>query len=424
MIPVLYQNMRNCIMNTSSKNNYLLPITIIGVLFFVLGFAIGINTYLIPFLREVFNLSVAASYLVMAATFSSVVIFGFPSGMIIKKIGYKGGIVAAFAVMATGMLLFVPSANTASFPFFLLALFISGAGQVLLQTSVNPYITLLGPQESAAARICFMGISNKVAYALGPIVLSAFLSLEQIDVKDIVDPFFVIAGIFFAGAVFSLFAPLPEIEPAGSEQAAGSKVKNDSVRNYPHLLLGTLAIFFYIGAETLSLGSVLDYGSQSGLSEFRVLGINLHAPELFVTYATLSMIIGYTLGIILIPKYLSQQKALMVSALAGALITLLVLFVPVPLSVWLVAVLGIANAVMWPAIWPLSLADLGDMTKTGSSILITGLVGGVIIPLIFGWLVDMMSYQSAYLICLPCYAYIFYFAVKGHTIRKTSNQTI
>jgi len=413
-------------MSENRKNSYGLSIAIIGLLFFVLGFAIGINTYLIPFLREVFNLSTAASYLVMAATFSSFVVFGIPSGYIIKKIGYKGGIVLSFVVLALGMILFVPSAKITSFPLFLLALFIGGVGQTLLQTSINPYITILGPEASAARRICMMGISNKVAYALGPIVLSIFMSLEGINVNDVIEPFYIISAIFLAGAGISFFAPLPEIQAQPSINSEGTEIDTHrtSIFQFPHLFLGMGAVFFYIGVETLSLGTVLDYATRLDLPAFKVFDINLLAPELFVSYSTFSMIIGYLAGIVLIPKFISQQKALKYSSIFGLIIACMVLVFPVNWSVFLVAALGLANAVMWPALWPLSLADLGKFTKTGSSIMVLGIVGGAIVPLIFGWMVDILEYQLAYWICLPCYLYIMYFAIKGYKIRRNINKIV
>ena len=402
------------------KNQFAFSIALIGLLFFVLGFAIGINTFLIPFLRGVFELSTSASYLVMAATFSSFVIFGIPSGYIIRKIGYKGGIVLSFIILALGMLLFVPSAKFVSFPFFILALFIGGMGQTLLQTSINPYITVLGPVESAASRICMMGISNKVAYALGPIILSAFMSLQGINVSDIIKPFYMISAIFVACAAISYFAPLPEIQvdSSTSEVEPENKIQTTNIFQYPHLFLGMGAIFLYIGAETLSLGTVLDFAIQLNLPAFKVFDINILAPEIFVSYATFSMIIGYLAGIVLIPKYISQQDALKYSSIFGLAITIMVITFPSNWSVFLVATLGIANAVMWPAIWPLSLAGLGKFTKTGSSILVLGIVGGAVIPLVFGWMADVMSFQLAYWICLPCYAYILYFAIKGYKVKK------
>ena len=399
------------------KNGFGRAIAIIGMLFFVLGFAIGINTYLIPFLREAFNLSTASSYLVMAATFSSFVVFGIPSGYIIKKLGYKGGIVLSFVILAIGMLMFVPSAKSTSFPLFLLALFVGGMGQTLLNTSINPYITILGSADSAARRICIMGISNKVAYAMGPIILSLFMSLQNINLTDVVEPFYIIAAIFLASAGISYFAPLPEIqtEVLNNEE---TETHETSIFQFPHLFYGLGAIFIYLGVETIALGTILDYANHLNLPQLTLFDINLMAPEIFVTYATFSMIIGYSIGIVLIPKYISQQDALVYSSILGLMITTLVVVLPSNWSVIIVAFLGLANAVMWPAIWPLSLAGLGKLTKTGSSILVLGIVGGAIIPLIFGWLVDIVSYQIAYLICIPGYFYILFFATKGHKIRR------
>lgn len=413
-------------MSENKKNGYRVSIAIIGLLFFVLGFAIGINTYLIPFLRGVFELSTAASYLVMAATFSSFVVFGIPSGYIIRKIGYKGGIVLSFIILAIGMILFVPSAKTISFPLFLLALFVGGMGQTLLQTSINPYITILGPEESAARRICMMGISNKIAYALGPIVLSAFMSLQGINVSDVVEPFYIISAIFLVGAGISYFAPLPEIQAGSSSTSDEFEKENQasSVFQFPQLFLGTVALFLYMGVETLSLGTVLDFATKLELPPFNLFGVNMLAPELFVSYATFSMIIGYLAGIVFIPKYISQQKALMYSSVLGLGTTGMILVFPANWSVILVAALGIANAVMFPAIWPLSLAGLGKFTKTGSSILVLGIVGGAVLPLLFGWMADLISYQLAYWICLPGYLYILYFAAKGHKIRKSGTYSL
>jgi fucose permease len=265
-----------------------------------------------------------------------------------------------------------------------------------------------------------MGISNKIAYALGPIVLSAFMSLQGINVTDVVEPFYIISAIFLVGAGISFFAPLPEIQ-AGSSSASdevGNESQASSVFEFPHLFLGTLALFLYIGVETLSLGTVLDFATKLELPHFNLFGINMLTPEMFVSYATFSMIIGYLAGIVFIPKYLSQQKSLMYSSVLGLVITVMVLVFPANWAVILVAALGIANAVMFPAIWPLSLARLGKFTKTGSSILVLGIVGGAILPLIFGWMADLISYQLAYWICLPGYLYILYFAARGHKIRK------
>jgi len=407
-------------MKISSKNLYILALGFIGFLFFTLGFTTGINSYLIPFLREAFQISIAASYLVIAATFSAYVILGVPSGMIIRIIGYKGGMVVAFLVMAIGMYLFVPSSNIQSFPLFIAALFIGGAGQTLLQTSINPYVTIIGPRESAAARICINGILNKTAFALGPLVLSIFMELNAITLSDVPRPFILISVILFICAIIAYGFPLPDVsmqEAGNSGSGSGDIGPDRSIFRYPHVFLGGIAIFFDVGAEMISLGTVLDYAMQSKLPELLLFGVNLHAPEIFVSYATFSMILGYLAGIIFIPGKISQQKALLYSSVLGVGITVAIILTAGPLSVWLVALLGFGNAILWPAIWPLAIADLGRHTKIGSSILIIGVIGGAVIPLLFGWIADIMSYRAAYWICILCYLYLLYFAAAGHKIR-------
>jgi MFS transporter, FHS family, L-fucose permease len=403
-----------------TKSGYWLPLIIVGLLFFILGFALGINTYLIPFLREGLKLSTAASYLVMAATFSAFVVFGIPSGYILQSTGYKKGISLSFIIMAIGMILFVPSAKMTSFVLFLLALFIGGMGQTLLQAAVNPYVVILGPNESAARRISLMGIFNKVAVALAPVVLSIFMNLQNINIDDVIRPFYIISAILIVCAGISYLSPLPELEDPGSSSGTFEETEKPkgSIFRFSYLFLGLAALFMDVGVEIISLGTVLDYSYSLDLKDFMLGGIDLLAPEIFVSYATLSMITGYILGIILIPKYLSQPDALKLSTILGLILTILVLVLPPLGSVFMVAVLGLANAFLWPAIWPLSIGGLGEYTKRGSSILVIGIVGGAVIPLTFGWLVDLISYQWAYIVCIPCYLYILFFAVKGHKIGK------
>lgn len=408
-------------MKLSSKNLYLLVLAFIGFLFFTLGFSTGINSYLIPFLREAFNISIATSYLVIAATFSAYVLLGVPSGLTIRMIGYKGGMVLSFIIMAIGMYLFVPSAKIQSFPLFILALFIVGAGQTLLQTSINPYITIIGPRESAAARICVNGILNKIAFALGPLLLSIFMDLKLIRIDDVPRPFIMITVVLLVCAVIAYYFPLPDVsvQESGNQEIKPEKdTPGRSIFQYPHVFLGAIAIFFDVGVEMISLGTILDYALQSKLPDLFLFNINLHSPEIFVSYATIAMVLGYLAGIIFIPGKISQQKALVYSAIWGTVITLAIMISPGYISVWLVALLGFGNAILWPAIWPLSLADLGNHTKTGSSILIIGVIGGAVIPLLFGWMADISSYQVAYWICIPCYVYLLYFATLGHKIRK------
>jgi glucose/galactose transporter len=400
------------------RENYLIPMIINAVLFSVLGFAVGINAFFVPFLKTAFHISTAKSYLITTATFSAYILFGMPSGKILKKAGYKGSTVIAFFLMALGMLLIIPAAKWISFPLFLLALFVNGMGQTLLNASVNPYITILGPMESAAQRISIMGICNKLSVGFAPIALAIFMDTSNVQLSDAVPPFYAIAGILAFLGILSYFAPLPEIKAAGEDESAAiSSYANTkkSIFEFPHLLLGVLASFFYVGVETIALTSINDFAFE----------LHLPSPEKFTGYTSAGYVLGYFLGTLLIPKYISQISAMIGCAVIGVISSLMIVFLPVSTAIYFVAVLGLANSLIWPAIWPLALNDLGRFTKSGSSLLVMGIVGGGLIPPLLGLLKDYYdSYQLAYWIVLPIYLYFIYYAVSGYKIRtKTINLT-
>lgn len=398
--------------NSSSKG-YLFPLVVIGVLFFMIGFALGINGLIIPFLRTALDLSTAESYLVLAATFSTFVIFGYPCGLIIKAIGYKKTMILSFLFFAVGLYLFIPSAENKSFAMFLLASFISGIGNTMLQAAVNPYITILGPMESAATRMSMMGIANKAAWAIAPIFLGVFLNLGDVQLNDIKLPFYFISGIFVLLGILVAFVPLPEVKAEGEDEndeaAASSYAANKtSVWQFPHLLLGLVSLLFYVGVETLAMASIVDYATS----------LNLPDPQVYTSYTVIGMVIGYLVGVFFIPKYISQERAMFICAIIGLVSSLLIVLTPMNISIWFVAVLGLANSLMWPALWPLAMKDLGKFTKTGSSLLVMAIVGGAVFPLLFGWLADVSgNMQQAYWICFPAYLMIFYYALSGHKIR-------
>jgi FHS family L-fucose permease-like MFS transporter len=395
------------------KKNVWMPIVLIGLMFFVIGFGLGINGYLIPYLKQALSLSSAESYLVLAATFSAFVIFGYPSGLIIKKIGYKRSMVVFFAA---GLILFVPSARLESLGLFLLGSFLSGMGNTLLQASVNPYITIVGPQESAAMRISIMGIINKAAWAIAPLFLSIFMDLNNVKLSDINVPFFLIVGIFILLAIFMYFAPLPDVKAEGEsddEEEDTIKLSSEYAKNktkiiqFPHLLLGVLALFFYVGVETIALATIIDYAESIGKPK----------PAVYTSYTVIAMVIGYLFGVFFIPKIMTQNLALKICAWLGLLSSLLIVSVPAGISIWFVAILGLSNSLMWPAIWPLAIAELGRFTKVGASLLVMGIVGGAVLPLIFGAIKDTTGIQNAYWICLPAYIYILYYALAGYKVR-------
>jgi len=399
---------------TNTKKTLVVPLMIIGSMFAVLGFALGINAFFVPFVKEAFNISITMSYLVMTATFLSFVVFGVPSGAIIKRVGYKGGMIIAFLIMAFGFYLIAPAAKIVSFSLLLLALFISGMGQTLLTGAVNTYVTILGPPESAASRIALMGICSKTFYAVASLMLAVFMDLSNVHIEDTILPFYIISGVLVVMGLLYYFAPLPEVLAIGEEEdvdsssASSYAASKTSIFQFPHLLLGVFAIFFDIGVEYIALGSINDYAAI----------LNLPSPENYVWLVSAGMVIGYISGVIFIPKLISQDMALLISTISGVLVTILIVLFPVGVSIYLVALLGLANALMWPAIWPLAIAELGKFTKMGSSFLVMGIIGGAFLPLLFGYVADIRSHQLAYLVCLPAYLYIMYFALSGSKIRS------
>ena len=406
-------------------SNYILPLAIIGVVFFVIGFGVGISGFLTPFLQDAFDLTTAQSYLVTAAIFSAFVVFGAPAGWVVKKVGYRVAMVFAFLVMALGMVLFVPSAGMLSFPLFLGALFVSGIGNTLLQAAVNPYVTILGPQESAAMRISLMGIMNKSAWWLGSLFLGLFLDVTNARLADIALPAYIVTGILVVLGIFMYFAPLPEVKAQGEDEtdavaASGYAAGKTSIMQFPHLLLGVVALFLYVGVETLPMVSIIGYAKA-------VFGPSAQNLEAFSKYVTIGLVIGYVFGVLAIPKIISQTTALKAFAVIGIASALMLIFLPGEYGVYCLALVSFSNSLMWPAIWPLAIADLGKFTKTGASLLVMGIVGGAVIPLIFGFLVDAVkttevattaNYQTAYWIFLPAYLFILYFALKGHKARS------
>ncbi len=410
----------------STRQNYFLPLVIIGIIFFVIGFGIGISGFLTPALRSAFDLNTGQAYLVTTAIFSAFVIFGRPAAWVITKIGYRKSMVMAFVIMALGMFVFAPSAISESFPLFLVALFIGGIGNTLLQASVNPYVTIIGPIESAATRMSMMGIMNKLAWFVAPVFLGLFIDLQNVRLDDVIMPFYLVTGILLILGIGIYFAPLPEVvakgeellEDEASQESSYSRGKT-SIMQFPHLLLGVLALFLYVGIETLPMASVIDFAKATFGD----------APNLerYAMYVTIGLIAGYLFGVLTIPKILSQTKALIIFSLLGIGSTLMLVLAPISLAFYGILLVSFSNSLMWPAIWPLAIADLGRFTKVGSSLLVMGIVGGAVIPVLFGFLVDyhkgaaevvsVSNYQAGYWIMLPCYAFILYYAIYGHKIR-------
>jgi glucose/galactose transporter len=398
---------------TTKTNNNFLPLVILGTMFFAIGFALGINSYLIPLLNKALDISSGESYLVLAATFSAFLIFGYPASFVIAKIGYKRTMALSFLMFSIGFYLYIPSARLESLPLFLTASFMSGMGNTFLQATVNPYVTILGPIDSAAQRMSIMGIMNKLAWPVAPLFLALVIgkSVDDVKLSDTTLPFLIIIGVFLILGVIALFSPLSEVKAVGEDAESAADCPyaagKTSIWQFPHLLLGVLALFFYVGVETISLGTLVDYAGS----------LNLADPELYAWIAPIGLVIGYIAGIVLIPRYISQSKALLISAWVAIAGSLLVVLTPSATSIFFIFFIALGCALMWPAIWPLAMTDLGRFTKAGSSLMVVAIVGGALIPTLYGFLKDLIGAQNAYWLALPLFLYILYYAVKGYKIR-------
>jgi len=407
------------------------PIFIIGALFFVFGFVTWLNSVLIPYLKIACELTNFESYLVAFAFYIAYIVMALPSAWVLKNTGFKKGMAVGLVIMAVGALIFIPAALTRTYSLFLLGLFIQGTGLTVLQTASNPYITILGPPESAAKRISIMGICNKVAGAIAPILLGAVtlkdadgvtarvanmnltdkaLELDALAHKVIL-PYVAIIAVLVVLSVLVYFSNLPEIDTdKEDDDVALANSNKTSIMQFPHLLLGVLTLFLYVGVEVMAGDTVISYGSSQGIA--------LSTAKFFTTYTLVSMIVGYVVGILCIPKYFTQQTALKACAILGVILSLAAIFTDGYVSVLLISLLGLANSLMWPAIWPLAIAGLGRFTKTGASLLIMGIAGGAVIPLLYGYLADVVNPHHAYWIMVPCYLFICYYAIAGHKIRS------
>lgn len=431
--------------NSVQKKSTLVPVIIIAGLFFIFGFVTWINGALIPFMKTINELTDAESYLVASASYISFVVMALPASSIINKIGYRKGMSLGLIIMAIGALVFIPAANARTYWMFLAAIFIQGAGMTLLQTASNPYITILGPIESAAKRIAIMGIANKVAGALGSVIFGAILLSGIDEIKDklssvdavekvgllntmadsVITPYIAMAVVLFILGILIRKAPLPHVEAAPIEETTSSKKTKNSIFQSPHLWLGVLALFVYVGVEVVAGDTIIAYGIS--------LEIPVEQAKFFTLFTLMAMVATYALGVFLIPKYISQAFALKASAILGIALSFCIIFTSGYTSVLFVAALGIANALVWPAIWPLALTGLGKFTKTASALLIMAISGGAIIPPLYGALVDHkkeslivsgLNEASAmaeaasfgYWILLPCYLIIFYYAFWGHKV--------
>jgi len=406
-------------------------IIIIGALFFIFGFVTWLNALLIPYLEIACELTTFQSFFVTFAFYIAYVVMAPISTKTLNMFGFKNGMSVALIIMSVGALVFIPAAISRTYILFLVGLFVMGSGLAILQTASNPYVIIVGPKESAAKRISIMGICNKLAGAIAPIIIGFFLQLDKADelrsqlaslspteqtaelnemALRVIPPYIGIIVVLLLLALWVYKSALPEVDTDEEDESLSStNAGKKSVFDFPHVILGVITLFLYVGVEVVAADSIISYGSSQG--------IPLTTAKFFATGTMTAMIIGYVIGIFTIPKFIKQENALRVSAILGIVFSLIAIITSGYVSLAFIALLGLANALMWPAIWPMALADVGRFTKAAASLLVMGIAGGAIIPLLYGALADVWDARSAYWILIPCYLFILYYAILGYKIR-------
>lgn len=415
------------------ENNYR-AIAVIGILFFVFGFISWINSVLIPYFKLACSLGNKQAMLVAFAFYISYFVMAFPSSALLKKTGFKNGMSLGLIVMTAGALLFIPAARDRNYGLFLFGLFVQATGLTILQTAANPYITILGPLESAAKRMSIMGICNKVAGAIAPLILIHAITktpdeidhlfkilptlsrarkdavLDELSSRLII-PYLAIALVLVALCFIIRLSKLPDVGDSDEPRDDPAAVDRTGIFKFPYLLLGAVAVFCGVSVEVLAIDSIINYGQYTGFS-FR-------EAKFFATYTLVFMLMSYIFGMVAIPRLVSQKKVLQYSAALGLVLSTIAICIAGKASVWCISFLGIANAMLWPSLWPLSIEGLGRFTKQGSALLIMGVIGAALVPLLYGYLSDYFDPRRAYIVLVPCYLFILFFAVKGHTIGKS-----
>ncbi|WP_457071417.1 sugar MFS transporter [Hymenobacter sp. UYAg731] len=448
--------------------SYAGPMVLMTTLFFLFGAVTNFNDVLMPYLKDVCQLTDLQSSAVQSAFFGAYFLMSLPAGWVLKKLGYQRGIVVGLLVMAGGALLFIPAADSRAFALFLTALATLGAGITLLQVAANPYVSILGPARGAAARVSVVGVANNFGGALSPLVgglvlfggsvalkarLAALPLAERLaEESQLVKGPYVGLAVFLVllAALFFFLVKLPDIEgipEEAAEEARPMAAGRTSALAFPHLVLGIAAIFVYVGVE-VGLGSFLiRYGESQGIRQLSaftqslVQGLNVatnYALVLFgkepsaidttvgftkavgavlVSSYWFGSLVGRVIGIPLLLKFHNRVLLVAVCAAGTALVGASILSTG-ETALWLIVLCGLMNSIMWPVIFPLAITGLGPFTKQGSSYLIMAIVGGALIPPLMGWLATHGGgLRVAFVVPALCYMYLLFYAVSGYRVR-------
>ena len=435
------KNLEVVSVNSLTRRETIVSVLLVGLMFFIFGFVSWVNSILIPYFKIACELTSFQAYLVTFAFYIAYFFMSVPSSYLLRAVGFKKGMMFGFWAMALGAFIFVPAAMSRTYEIFLAGLFTIGIGLAILQTAANPYITILGSKERAAQRISIMGICNKAAGILSPIVFAAVIlrptdtalfaglstmtdierstALDEL-IRRVINPYIGLGIFLFILGILVYKSPLPEIDTEHEDQnLTGINSGKTSIFQFPHLIMGALAIFLHVGTQVIAIDTIIGYAGSMGL--------DLLEAKVFPSYTLFCTICGYMLGIVFIPKLINQVNALRVCTVLGTIFTLLIIYVKgnisllghtTDISIWFVVLLGLANSLVWAGIWPVALDGLGRFTKLGASVMIMGLSGNAIMPLFYGHFADVYNVRQAYWVLVPCYLYLVFYAFSGHKIRR------
>jgi glucose/galactose transporter len=427
----------------TGKQSYLIPMLTLGALFFIFGLVSWVNAILIPYFKVACELTHTQSYLVALAFYIAYLIMSIPASKLLSRVGYKRGIIIGLWFMATGTLLFIPAAYARTYGLFLTGLFTIGTGLSILQTAANPYVVIIGPIESAARRISMMGLCNKLAGIIAPLLFAAVIlkssdsvlfeliktnAIEGAEksvmldelIRRVIVPYAVLTAFLFVFGCLIHFIKLPDIK-SGDSESRTNDTDRKSITDYPYLIMGAIAIFFHVAAQVISIDTVISYAEMMGL--------NLNEAKIFPSMTLSCALLGYCLGIILMPKILSQKTMLRISTTLGLFFSVCVLLLSghirlfgmdTDISIWFICLMGIPNALIYAGIWPLAIHDLGRWTSRGSSLMVMALCGNAFMPVVYGLIADSYGLRIAYIVLIPCFIYLMFYAYYGHKVNNWS----
>ncbi len=400
----------------STKDNYGFALVSLTSLFFMWGLITSLNDVLIPRLKAVFDLSYTEAMMIQFCFFFAYFVVSLPAGSLIKRIGYKSGVVVGLIVAGIGCACFYPAAAYESYNYFLAALFVLAAGITILQVAANPYVTALGSPVTASSRLTMTQAFNSLGTTIGPwlggilILTSATSAVESsvTDASSVQMPYLVLAATLILMSVIFAILKLPEIE---GEVSDSPEIVEGSAWDYSHLVLGALAIFVYVGAE-VSIGSFL----INFLGEQSIAGLEEMEAAKYVSFYWGGAMVGRFIGALAMQK-IAAGKALAFNAVAASVLVAITVFSSGALAMWAILLVGLFNSIMFPTIFSLGVTGLGAHTSQGSGILCLAIVGGALIPLLQGFLADTYGVQNAFALAIICYAYIAYYGLKGSKIK-------